>query len=351
MDSITHLFYGGAIAAAIAPPRHRRAALLAGAALNTLPDLDVSRCPVRRSGCADDLPSRHDAIRWLVLPFVAWAIWAFFRAPRWARRATAATLVLGHLRLPDGASVDRFVHRLRHATVVAAADAAADVVEPVHHRSAVHIAVAARVRDRMVRTRSSIRRTRAGRGHRARRGLRRLVAGREIHRRSRGRPCARRDRAGRCAALFGADAVQHAAVAGGGDDAERLRRRIPLAGGRSRADDVPRLSVQRAGARASARRPGRASAWPGSTTASCRRGSRDGELVLGDLRMGSEPDYFFRFAVARREGAQWQAIRPRQLETPRAVGSVWSTTWHRIWHAPAAGAPVAVDRDTRKRAR
>src|SRR4249919_2951785 len=41
MDSFTHLFVGGAIAAAIAPPGQRRAALLAGAALNTLPDLDV----------------------------------------------------------------------------------------------------------------------------------------------------------------------------------------------------------------------------------------------------------------------------------------------------------------------
>ena len=41
MDSITHLFIGGAIAAALAPPAQRRAALLAGAALNSLPDLDV----------------------------------------------------------------------------------------------------------------------------------------------------------------------------------------------------------------------------------------------------------------------------------------------------------------------
>jgi inner membrane protein len=71
------------------------------------------------------------------------------------------------------------------------------------------------------------------------------------------------------------------------------------------------------------------------------------ELVLADLRMGSEPHYFFRFAVARREGAQWQAIRPRQLETPREFGPLLSTTWHRIWRAPATGAPAAIDRDTR----
>ena len=53
MDSITHLFYGGVIAAAIAPRGHRGAALLAGAALNTRPDLDD--CPLMRS----DGPAEH----------------------------------------------------------------------------------------------------------------------------------------------------------------------------------------------------------------------------------------------------------------------------------------------------
>src|SRR5688500_12502248 len=79
MDSLTHLFVGGAIAAAIAPPGHRRAALLAGAALNSLPDLDVlplllfSDDPVVRMtwhrGATHSL---------LVLPFVGWALWAWF---------------------------------------------------------------------------------------------------------------------------------------------------------------------------------------------------------------------------------------------------------------------------------
>ena len=67
MDSITHLFLGGAIVAAIVPARHRRAALLAGAALNTLPDLDVFPLAlVRRPDRAHDLASRRD-------PFVAGA--------------------------------------------------------------------------------------------------------------------------------------------------------------------------------------------------------------------------------------------------------------------------------------
>src|SRR5690606_6582275 len=40
MDSLTQILLGGAVATTVAPPEHRRAALLAGAGLGTLPDLD-----------------------------------------------------------------------------------------------------------------------------------------------------------------------------------------------------------------------------------------------------------------------------------------------------------------------
>lgn len=64
--------------------------------------------------------------------------------------------------------------------------------------------------------------------------------------------------------------------------------------------------------------------------------SRGGQLVLTDLRMGMEPDYFFRFVVAR-QGADggWQPTPVQQLE--------WASTnakdrlgqfWHRLWHEP-----------------
>ena len=90
MDSITHLFLGGAIVAAIAPARHRRAALLAGAALNTLPDLDVFPLAL----CDDPIVRmtwhRGATHSWLVLPLVAWAIWAWLRS-RGGRVAEAPT--------------------------------------------------------------------------------------------------------------------------------------------------------------------------------------------------------------------------------------------------------------------
>jgi inner membrane protein len=80
MDSITHLYYGGVIAAAIAPARHRRAALLAGAALNTLPDLDIVPLAFFHNPLVGLTWHRSATHSWLVLPFVAWVLWAFFRS-------------------------------------------------------------------------------------------------------------------------------------------------------------------------------------------------------------------------------------------------------------------------------
>src|SRR5690606_36525142 len=80
MDSITQIVLGGAVAAAIAPPAHRRAALLAGAALGTLPDLDS--LPIALF--TDDpvaLMTLHRGFSHslFLLPLLGWAIWAFFR--------------------------------------------------------------------------------------------------------------------------------------------------------------------------------------------------------------------------------------------------------------------------------
>lgn len=71
----------------------------------------------------------------------------------------------------------------------------------------------------------------------------------------------------------------------------------------------------------------------------------DGELVLSDLRMGLEPDYSFNFAVARQHDGQWQAIAPRQIRPDFASPAARADTrrrlallWQRIWQQPA---PVA----------
>jgi len=76
MDSFTHLVLGGAIGAALAPAGQRRAAILAGAALNTVPDLDVLLLPL----FTDDpvwLMTWHRSFLHsvFVLPLIGWLVW------------------------------------------------------------------------------------------------------------------------------------------------------------------------------------------------------------------------------------------------------------------------------------
>lgn len=61
-----------------------------------------------------------------------------------------------------------------------------------------------------------------------------------------------------------------------------------------------------------------------------------GRLIVADLRMGLAPDFTFQFAVARREGDAWAAIVPEQIRVPmrenltRALPRIW----HRIFNEP-----------------
>ncbi|MEO6076005.1 MAG: metal-dependent hydrolase, partial [Dokdonella sp.] len=55
MDSLTHLFLGGAIGAAIATPHRRRLAILLGAALNSVPDIDVPIEKLLSLNAVDDM--------------------------------------------------------------------------------------------------------------------------------------------------------------------------------------------------------------------------------------------------------------------------------------------------------
>jgi len=56
----------------------------------------------------------------------------------------------------------------------------------------------------------------------------------------------------------------------------------------------------------------------------------DGVLVISDLRMGQNPGYVFRHAVARRGNPHWQPIPARRLPMPSRSGLL-SSTWQRIW--------------------
>lgn len=65
---------------------------------------------------------------------------------------------------------------------------------------------------------------------------------------------------------------------------------------------------------------------------------RDGQVVLSDLRMGAEPDYSFNFAVARVSADGVEEIRPQQLAFPWQVRRRLGEMWGRIWNSGVAPA-------------
>ncbi|WP_260954352.1 metal-dependent hydrolase [Pseudomonas citri] len=68
----------------------------------------------------------------------------------------------------------------------------------------------------------------------------------------------------------------------------------------------------------------------------------DGRLVLSDLRMGLEPVYSFNFVVAEQVEGRWREIVPRSLGDDYIERVQRNTTamWQRIWHEPQASTDV-----------
>ncbi|HUH61074.1 MAG TPA: metal-dependent hydrolase [Candidimonas sp.] len=61
-----------------------------------------------------------------------------------------------------------------------------------------------------------------------------------------------------------------------------------------------------------------------------------GMLVVSDLRMGQEPDYVFQFTVAKRVGGEWRPVAPQRVVALLDVIETLPKLWERIWHEPAA---------------
>ncbi len=68
----------------------------------------------------------------------------------------------------------------------------------------------------------------------------------------------------------------------------------------------------------------------------------DGQLVITDLRMGRYPAYVFRFAIADQHiDGGWQSIVPMQLRTDWSAQSRLGPVWQRIWQTPESATPAA----------
>ncbi|HEY0504711.1 MAG TPA: metal-dependent hydrolase [Lysobacter sp.] len=334
MDSLTQIVLGAALAAAIAPPRHRRAALLAGAALGTLPDLDV--LPINL--ITDDPVARmtwHRGVSHsvLVLPWVAWAIWAWFRRrggrvsqePRrwfWAMQAALVThpvldaftvygtqllwpLPMQPVMWSSVFIIDPlYTVWLLVACVLAWFGRERRFVQPVLIAglalSTLYLGASLLAKQQVERE--------------AERSLARL----DLH------------RAPRFSVPMPFNILLWRVVAMTPDGFVEGERSLVADHGPIRFRHYPSDTHALA----------QAADFPGVQRLKWfNRGFmkaevRDGKLVLSDLRMGSEPDYSFRFAVAARDGEGWREIPPEQLEWPWEASRRLSGVWRRIWTMP-----------------
>lgn len=335
MDSLTQVLLGASVAAVAAPAAHRRAALLAGAALGTLPDLDglpialMTADPVLRMTLHRGLT--HSL---LVLPLIAAAIWWLFRRFGHGRVAASPTRWFWAIQLA------LVTHPLLDAFTVYGTQlwwpfqpppamwSSLFIIDPLYSVwLLLGVVVAAWLGPRAA-------------------GRHALAAGLALSTLYIGWSLVAKGMVEREA--------DRALVAMGLGDAPRLSVPMPattvlwrvvamtdggyVEGFRSLVADrgpmhFTAYTSDVAALRANAGVPAvQRLAWfnHGFMGAAVV----DGQLQLSDLRMGSEPDYFFRFAVARRDGAQWSAIAVESPPMARDLSATWQATWARIWQPP-----------------
>ncbi len=336
MDSLSQMVLGAAVAAAIAPARHRRAALLAGAALGTLPDLDSF--PIMLF--TDDpvaLMTLHRGFSHslLVLPLVGWLLWWLFRK-QGGRVAEAPTRWFWaiQLALVTHPVLDSFTvygtQLLWPLPTPPVMWSSVFIIDPLYTVWLLLACVAAF----FLQARKAARHA--------------LVAGLALSTAYLGWSLLAKGMVEREA--------DRALAAMGLGDAPRFSVPMPLntlswrvvamtpngyvEGFRSLLAD--RGPMRFTGYASNVQALREASHVPAVQRLSwfnhgfVRARTTAGHLELADLRMGTEPDYFFRFIVARRTGDGWQAVPPRQLTVERDFGELWRSTLERVVEGDAA---------------
>jgi inner membrane protein len=334
MDSLSQIVLGAALAAAIVPAGHRRAALLAGAALGTLPDLDgiplalITEDPVLRM-------TWHRSISHslFVLPWIGALIWWWFR--RRGGRVTQSPL-----RWFWAIQLALVTHPLLDAFTVYGTQLWWPLSPPPTMWSSVFIIdplytvwlLVACVVAWIARARVAAQRT--------------LVAGLLLSTAYLGWSLVAKSMADR--------AADEALAAMGLQDAPRFSVPMPfntllwrvvamtpdgyVEGERSLVADrgAMRFRTQRsdvAALRAVADYEAVARLrW--FNHGFMKAHERDGMLILSDLRMGFEPDYIFNFAVARRNSPTWREIPVEQIDWPWTAAERLGAMWERIWVEP-----------------
>ena len=337
MDSLTQILLGGAVAAVVAPARHRRAALLAGAALGTLPDLDS--LPIMLF--SDDpvtLMTVHRSFSHslFVLPLVGWLVWWLFlrfgrgrvaESPR--RWFWAIQLALLTHPLLDAFTV--YGTQLWWPLPVAPTMWSSVFIIDPGYTIWLLLAwiVAWFARERPLARHA-------------------LVAGLALSSAYLGWSLVAKGMVEREA--------QRSLAAMGLGDAPYFSVPMPFTtllwrvvamtpegfveGERSLVADQGPMTFHAHASDVQALERARhvpavgRLAWFNHGFMKARE--RDGRLELTDLRMGSEPDYTFVFAVAKRDGDGWSEMHPEQLRLPWEARRRLDQMWRRIWQPPAA---------------
>lgn len=340
MDSLTQMLLGAAVSAAIAPASHRRAALLAGAALGTLPDLDVFVVNALTDDAVQRMTWHRGASHSLfVLPWIALAAWAWLRtrggrvaqAPRrwfWAMQAALVTHPLLDALTVYGTQL---LWPLRTPPVMGAS---VFIIDPLYTVWLLGACVVAW----FARERAVARRALLG-------GL--MVSGAYL--------------AWSLLAKAAVDRHADRALAAMGlSDAPRFSVPMPFNTLLWRVVAMtPEGFVEGERSLVADRGPMVFRAYPSDTTALRAAAALpavrelawfnhgfmkaqvvDDALVLTDLRMGAEPDYTFRFTVARRVDGRWHAITSTQEQWPWQARRRLGAMWTRIWNEPATPGPA-----------
>ncbi|KIP80149.1 membrane protein [Stenotrophomonas maltophilia] len=342
MDSLTQIVLGGAVAAAIAPAGHRRAALLAGAALGTLPDLDALWLGFRAADpVAVMTEHRSFSHSLLVLPWVAALVWWLFKrfgngrvAQSPLRWFWAMQLALVTHPLLDAMTVygTQLWWPLRPSPVMGSNIFIIDPLYTVWLLLGCVLAWFGRSRPW------------AGKA---------LVVALVVSSGYLGWSLLAKAQVDR--------AAQRSLAAMGLGDAPRFSVPMPfntllwrvvamtpsgyVVADRSLVADKSEMQFEGFPSNVQALR--QAAGIPAVQRLEwfnrgfMRAQVVDGRLVLSDLRMGLEPDYTFNFAVAAERDGRWQGIVPEQLRgdysSPEARADIsrrLGLMWDRIWHEP-----------------
>ncbi len=335
MDSLTQIALGGATAALVAPANHRRAALVAGAILGTLPDLDIIPLFLSRADAVDFVTwHRGPSHSFLVLSAAGWLLWLLLRrawgpvreAPgRWWWAIQLALLTHPLLDAFTVYGTQLFWPFPARPTMLASIF----IIDPIYTIPLLAACVAAWwLRARRAATLCLLAGFCTSLAYLGWSLVAKGIVERDVQ------------------AALGNEGLHSAAFFSVPMPFTTLLWRVVvmtpngfLEGERSLiADHLPMTFRHYASDDAALQE---VSTFPSVqrlnwfTHGFLKAERHDGRLVLSDLRMGAEPDYVFRYVVAKSdEQGNWRPIPVERLKWIFASGSRLGRVWQRIWNRP-----------------